>query len=109
LAESLSIQTDSIQRSRSRERKIEYSWTKLHEAFIKLTNLPWDCTIGDIKEFLQGVYIKPSDVAMSRNIEGQFLKEAVVRLANYSDLPICIGYSGRILRKLIIESIFISY
>jgi hypothetical protein len=105
LAESLSIQTDAIHRSRSRERNIEYTWTKFHEAFIRISNLPWDCTISDIKEFMYKILIRQSDIALIYNIEGVFLKEAIIKLRNCMDLNVCLGYSGRTLMKQVVESI----
>ena len=102
-AESLSIQTETVQRSRSRDRNIEYTWAKLQEAYVKLVGLPWDCTVGDIKEFMQGIIIKPADIAVVHNVEGQFMREAIIRLANYSDLVVSLGYSGRILKKQPVE------
>ncbi len=54
---SSSIQTDLL-RSRSRERTIEYTWNKSCEAYVRLSNLPWDCTVGDIREFMDGIMLR---------------------------------------------------
>ncbi len=36
-------------------------------------------------------------------MEGQFLKEAIVRLTNYSDLPKALSYCNRVMKKQCIE------
>ena len=47
-------------RSRSRERSVEFTWKKCHEAYVRLGNLPWDCSPGDICEFMHGIRLLPS-------------------------------------------------
>lgn len=105
LAESMSIQTDAVHRPRSRDKNVEYTWTKFREGFLRISNLPWDCSVGDIKEFMHGILVRQSDISFVYNVDGQFLKEAVIKLRNCMDLPISLGYSGRTLMKQTVESI----
>eukprot|EP00826_Nyctotherus_ovalis_P050308 TRINITY_DN6150_c0_g1_i3.p4 TRINITY_DN6150_c0_g1~~TRINITY_DN6150_c0_g1_i3.p4 ORF type:complete len:134 (-),score=40.23 TRINITY_DN6150_c0_g1_i3:901-1302(-) len=65
------------------------------DEFIHVNNLPHNCTLGDIKECMPGILIKPSDVAVLYDLEGNFLKEAIVRLHSNGDLLLALGYSGK--------------
>lgn len=87
-----------IVRSRSRGRTTNPPPLESTEEYVHVSNLPQYCTLGDIKECMQGIPIKPTDIAVLHDTEGNFLKEAIVRLHSASELTTALSYSGKILK-----------
>lgn len=85
-------------RSRSRARTSKFGQLDDAEEFVHISNLPQSCTLGDIKEFMQGISVRPTDIAVIYDSDGNFLKEAIIRIHSTADLSLALEYSGRLLK-----------
>lgn len=96
--------TPDASRSRSRERSPRNLSKGHSEEFVRIINLPQECTLGDIKEFMQGIQIRPADIVVVHDINGKSLREAIIRLNSIFDLSVALGYSGRLLKDQCLTS-----
>lgn len=96
-----------IVRSRSRGRAANLPSLESTDEYVHVSNLPQYCTLGDIKECMQGILIKPTDIAVLHDTEGNFLKEAIVRLHSASELATALSYSGKVLKGQSVLSIIL--
>jgi len=94
----------TIARSRSRGRSANPAPLDSNEEYVHISNLPQYCTLGDIKECMQGILIRPTDIAVLHDSEGNFLKEAIVRLHSTAELTTALSYSGKIVKNQCIIS-----